>query len=348
MNTLEPLRCETIFRIKAGRAVLLFFAALMSICACHKSSQADNSKLDANGMVSDTAKAQIPPDNAMQELGEVTLVPEQIERIGLQLLTVKPVAFADEATGYGTVLSHDSPAQAVAELVSAQATAKQSQAALARMQRLSGTPGAVSADAEESAVRQVALDSAALDLVKQRLSATYGQQSPWSAGAHMALLHALASGHTQLVHATFPFSELTGDIPTSLRIAPIGATSSKHWKITTLWAAPADPNVPGRSFFAVSNGSDLQEGERLIVWAPLSATTQGVVIPRSAVVISDGRYWCYLEEKRGSYIRKVIDIHKPFEEGYFLDAGVKAGDRIVIQGAAQLLAQESNARENAD
>jgi hypothetical protein len=106
--------------------------------------------------------------------------------------------------------------------------------------------------------------------------------------------------------------------------------------------------VPGRSFFSILRAGELGEGERIIAWAPIGASQPGVLIPGEAAVISDGKYWCYVEEKPGTFVRTEIDSGKPFENGYVVMQGVKAGDKVVIKGAAQLLAQESNSGADAD
>jgi hypothetical protein len=321
----------------------LLCVALVGLSGCHKSLGTDDPKPDADTQTSGADKTTADK----KEEGEVTLSPQQIEKIGLLTTTVQSAEYADEATGYGIVIAHDSIAQALAELISAQATEKQSHSALARARRLSGTAGAVSADIEESSARQAEVDDAALTLAKQRLSATFGLKPPWSSG-NMALLHGLADGSPKLVRLTFPIGVLPGDLPKSLLAARIGSVTGKRWKMTTVWAAPADANVPGRSFFAVLSGADVGEGERILVWAPVGGAEAGVMIPRSAVVISDGKYWCYLEQMAGTYVRTEIDAHRPWQGGYFLSEGVKAGDKLVIKGAAQLLAQESNSGGDAD
>jgi hypothetical protein len=208
----------------------------------------------------------------------------------------------------------------------------------------------MSADVEETNARQLAVDTAALNLAKQRLSATFGQRPPWSNGGNPALLQTLAEGSTQLIRVTFPLGSLPGgEIPKALSAARLGSASSgKRWKLSSIWPAPADVTVPGRSFFSVLRAGELGEGERVIAWAPIGASQPGVLIPAEAAVISEGKYWCYVEEKPGTFVRTEIDSGKPFENGYVVTQGVKAGDKVVIRGAAQLLAQESNSGADAE
>src|SRR5258708_39540772 len=107
-------------------------------------------------------------------------------------------------------MSKDAIAQAVADVTTAQAGLRLSQAALARIARLDGTAGAQSAAAHESAARQAAVDAAALRLGQAKLSALLGQRPP-SAGQHDSkMLTALAEGHAKLLRVTFPLGAFNG------------------------------------------------------------------------------------------------------------------------------------------
>jgi hypothetical protein len=320
--------------------------ALVTLSACQKGTP-EKTGPDAEDKSSAAPKAGESKDKEASE--GVSLSPEQIEKAGVQTEAAKTVDYAEETSGYGAVIPHESIAQAAAELATAQAAEKQSRSALARTQRLSGTPGAMSADVEETNALKLATDTAALNLAKQRLSATFGQKPPWSSGENLGLLQALADGSTQLVRVTFPLGSLPGEVPKALSVSRLGSGSSgKRWKLGLIWPAPADATVPGRSFFSVLRAGELGEGERIIAWAPVGASQSGVLIPAEAAVISQGKYWCYIEEKPGTFVRTAIDNSKPFENGYVVTQGVKAGDKVVIQGAAQLLAQESNSGADAD
>jgi hypothetical protein len=233
----------------------LLCVALVGMSGCHKSLGTEDPR----------------PGADKKEEGEVTLSPQQAEKIGLITITVESSEYAEQATGYGSVVAHDSIAQGLAELISAQAAQKQSRSALERTRRLAGTAGAVSADIEEASARQAEVDDAALTLARQRLSATFGLKPPWSGGGNMALLRGLADGDPKLVRLTFPSGALDGDAPQTLLAARIGSVAGRRWKMTSVWAAPADGNVPGRSFFAILSGADVGEGERILVWGASGA-----------------------------------------------------------------------------
>ncbi len=367
MNTILPLRgAAGSFRATSPRAGVVAAAciALLAMAACHKAAPTDAAKSvpDAKSAPdtkspsdpksasdSKAANASQPVDGKEKPSGEgLSLTPEQVEKIGLETEEVKASDYAEETSGYGTVMAHEAIAQAVAELATAEATEKQSRAALARTQRLAGTAGALSADVEETNARQAVVDRAALSLARQRLSATYGQKPPWGQDGNQAMLQALADGSTLLVRASFPLGALPAGTPKTLRGARIGTAAGKGWKLTSVWPAPADAAVPGRSFFALLRAGDAGEGERIIVWAPIGSTQSGAWVPAQAAVISDGKYWCYVQTKPGTFLKTEIDAGRPFESGYFVTEGVKAGDKVVVKGTAQLLAQESNSGADAD
>src|SRR2546421_381758 len=81
-----------------------------------------------------------------------------------------------------------------AALRTAAAAAHQTHSALERSKRLAGTPGAMPADTQETAERQAVADQAALELARQRLSSSFGQDPPWKNAQSSPELLALASG----------------------------------------------------------------------------------------------------------------------------------------------------------
>jgi hypothetical protein len=279
----------------------------------------------------------------------VTLTPGQIEKLGIVAQPAQSIQYAEQAAGYGVVLSHDTIAQAAADLVTAQATERLSRSALARAKKLTGTPGAVSADVEETAAQKAEIDAAALTATNQKLSSILGMKPPWRNGDRDGTLQALASGRIKLVRVTFPLGAIADGTPASLRATHIGVSKpGAGWKMTAVWDAPADASVPGRSFFALLKSSDAREGERLQVWASIGESVSGVVIPASAAVMSDGKYWCYVQKKPGTFVRTEIDISKPVAEGYFVSDGVEAGNEVVTTSVGQLLAKESGSAAKPD
>jgi hypothetical protein len=336
----------------AARTAAILCAAALLICACHKraapAADAEDVTPKAAAAKADDKEAGEAKSAAADEAKGVTLTAEQVEKLGVGVKAAPAADYRQETPGYGVIVAHEALAQAMAELTTAEATVQQSRAALARTQRLSGTPGAVSADVEETAVRQAAVDEAALTLTHQRLASLIGMRPPWKSDDHAGVLKELAAGQIKLVRATFPLGTLSA-MPSSLRATPIGgATPATGWKLNSVWEAPADANVPGRSFFALLRGGDAGEGERLMVFAPVGAASLGALVPAAAVVLSESHYWCYVEKDEGHFVRTPVDTGRPTAEGYFVTSGIGPGDKVVTVAAGLLLAKEMNSGAEPD
>jgi hypothetical protein len=310
---------------------------LISMSACHKS--ADRSAVAPSAAV----------DDADETADRVSLKPEQVAKVGVESVEVKAIKRAAQARGFAVVFAHDTIAQAVAELETASALERQSRLAMARGQRLAGTAGALPADTQETAERQVAVDQAALDLSRRRLSALLGSNPPWNETDAAANLSALASGRNKLVRVTFPLGSLGETDPKTFDLTRIGASAgTPHWETKTVWRAPGDAAVPGRSFFALLKWGDVGEGERLLAFASIGEAQDGVEVPASAVILSGGSYWCFLEEQPGVFVRTALDVSLPTPDGYFVRERISAGGKVVIKGAGQLLAYQVNPAKDAD
>jgi hypothetical protein len=283
------------------------------------------------------------------ETDAVKLTREEVDKLGIQTEPAVPSDFTQEIAGYGTVVAHDVVAQAASELDTAQATSKLSGSALARARRLEGTPGAMSADAVDALAQKAVVDASALRLTRAKLTALYGMNPPWSRPDAAALLEQVADGRRKLLRASFPLGALSGASPRRLRVRHLyDDTEQSDWKLDKVWDAPADSALPGRSFFALVQGSDAQEGERLQVWAPSGQSTPGVVVPRAAVVMAGGKFWCYLEKPEYTFTRVALDTRRISGDGYFIEEGIEPGDRVVTRAAGQLLAKETGADDAAD
>lgn len=115
-----------------------------------------------------------------------------------------------------------------------------------------------------------------------------------------------------------------------------------------VWPAPADVSIPGRSYFTLLHAGTAAEGERLQVWAPTGQPASGALIPTAALVLSGGKYWCYVEKTPGTFARAEVDLSRPASGGYVVTDGIKPGDKIAVAAAGQLLAKETGSTEEPD
>jgi hypothetical protein len=343
-----------------GGKVVVLLLAMGFLAGCGAAAAGDGGGPDSaranTGGETDKAPAE---GSSSDQPKPVVLTAQERQKLGITTTPARAITFNDSMMAFGVVLAHEIIAQAVAELETAASAAHQSDIALTRGQKLAAGPGALGTDALETLQKQKSADQAALSLARRKITAVVGVKFPWQgANDDTGVLDALASGEAKLVRATFTSGVLVGAAPRSLRLVPLepGVESTTRagdppteiasLTATPVWDAPQDPNIPGRSFFALIRKADIAEGARFqaLPSAPTNGVA-GVLVPASAVIITGGQYWCYLEKKTGTFARVPIVVDKPLGAGYFLSdgVGVADGDQVVTAAAGLLLAREMNA-----
>ena len=281
----------------------------------------------------------------------VSLSAEDVKGLGIVTVAARGTTFQKEVTGYGIVTALDAIAQADADYLTASAAAAQSAAAAARARALgTGDEAAVSREVVEVAASKAAADQAALALARRKADSVFGIHAPWrNPSERTAIMARLANGKTVLVHVTFPLGALGRAAPARLRITRLGA-AAQNWTADKIWDAPADPNFPGRGFYALVDGSDLAQNEHVIASIPVGTPENGIAVPASALLMGEGEASVYVETGANHFLRTRIDIGKPTVDGYFVQpgAGIAVGQKIVTGGAGLLLSHEINPSSGAE
>jgi multidrug efflux pump subunit AcrA (membrane-fusion protein) len=305
-------------------------AALMALSACNKAATQADKQADKDSGPG------------------ITLSDDESKSMGIATAQVTGADYRGQLSGYGAVSGLDAIAQADADYATAAAAAAQSQAAAARAKSLStGDDAAVSRETYESALAKAASDQAALALAERKTSASFGLNAPWRDPArHAAIMARLQSGRSVLVRVTFP--DGAGSTASShLMVSRVGG--GKSWPAASVWDAPADPALPGRSLFALVDGSDLAQGERVIASLSSGGAQAGEIVPAAALVLGDAQAFVYRRIKPNTYLRTAIDISRPQGDGYFVSGGdIKPGDAVVTSGAGLLYSHEVNPSTEAD
>jgi hypothetical protein len=310
------------------RTLALIAASLLLLAACGKTDK---------------------PAEAEKEAAEgpgLTLKPEEVKSLGIMVQAAAPAQFTGRISGYGLVTALDTIASADSEFLSAQAAATQSAAAAARARSLStGEDAAISREQLEVAESKAAADAAALALARRKTQAAFGLNSPWhDAAGRSSVMQRLASGAAVLVRVTFP--AIGGAAPKRIEISRMGA-DRKSWTAHTVWDAPADAAVPGRSFYALVENSDLAQNERVTAAIPTGTSQAGAKIPAKALVYGESEVWVFVQTAANTFLRTKVDIGRPLDDGYFVNS-VKPGDKVVTDGAGLLLAREINPSTEAE
>jgi predicted small lipoprotein YifL len=306
-------------------------AALLMLAACGK-----------GGPDADDApkKKEADKDSGLE------LTAEQVAALGLTTARLEAVSYRVRLAGYGTTLAFDTIAQADADIATAEAAAAQSAAAAARAKELSGgDDAAVSRETWEVAAAKAATDQAAVLLARRKADVAFGLNAPWrNTAQRTAVLARLQSGRTVLVKVTFPPG---ASIDTkSFSITRVGDNGTGR-ETATVWEAPADAMIPGRSLFALVDGSDLASGERVIATLAVGAPQQGVRVPAIALVLGESDAWAYIK-KDDDYVRIRIDTSHPDGDGYFASEGLQPDQEVVTGGAGLLYAREVNPSTKSD
>ncbi len=227
---------------------------------------------DAKGTPGREAHKAPAESESSDEPKPLVLTPEEREKLGITTAPAQAITFTDSSTAFGVVLSHDSIAQAVADLETAAGAAHLSEIALTRAQKLATGPGALGVDTLETLQKQKSADQAAFSLARRKITAVVGVRFPWQgAESDAGVLNALASGDAKLVRATFRVRRVRrsraqepANHPTGARRRGIRGLKRRPDRDPRL-DAPQDPNLPGRSFFALLRKTDIAEGSRLQV-----------------------------------------------------------------------------------
>lgn len=208
-----------------------------------------------------------------------------------------------------------------------------------------GEEAAISREQLEAAQSKAAADQAQLALARQKSQAAFGLNSPFRNSAMRAgIMRELASGAAVLVRATFPGN--SGQMPKQIVITRMGA-DTKSWTTTTIWNAPADPSVPGFSYYAIVHGSDLAQNERVTAAIPSGAPQAGAKISAKSVVFGESEAWVYVQTAARTFLRTKVDTSRPMGDGYFVTT-IKPANKIVVDGAGLLLAHEVNPSTEAE
>jgi hypothetical protein len=287
----------------------------------------------------DEPRSESAADESKPALG-VSLSEEERGKLGVELGDVGAATFQPTLDGPARVVDAQTVVAAMADLDKATAEARTSDVALKRARDLYRADKTVSAETLEAAERQAAADQAQLSVARAHASLQFGA-APWLAAERReSLLAALSRGEMLLVSATFP-SGLPAVRPGNLALRRIGTEIGEFWITTEIWTGPSDPSVPGPTLLGLlSTPRGLSYGERLIASVATGAEVSGTVVPSSAVVLSGGEAWCYVQQSDDVLARRRVDLARPVPQGYFQASGFMPGERVVVAGAGLLLARE--------
>ena len=260
----------------------------------------------------------------------------------LGLLLKSPTAFqmSPELKGYGRVLDPAPLAALMTELVSVQAAYTTSSSELARLKTLEGQ-GNASTRALQTAEAAAARDLVAIQSARERMTLSWGKAVAEQKDLP-GFIQSLSSLGAALVRIDLPVGEALKEPPASARIAALsGASADAEF----LELSPSvDPQMQGQGFVFLlkPNSLRLTSGEAVVGYLKIPGEPlAGVIIPRDAVVRTEGAGWAYVLNAAGdAFTRIEVALDHPTEAGWFVTKGATASDHVVVTGAQQLLSFE--------
>ncbi len=282
------------------------------------------------------------PSIARDEDGNavVTMSDELQGDAGIVVANPEAAQIAPELKGYGRVLDPAPLAALLTELASDRAVASASSNELARLKTLA-EQGNASPRALQTAEAAALRDGLAIQSVQERLASSWGK-AVMEQKDLPGFVQSLLAQEAVLVRVDLAAGENLPALPVGARVETLSGNSVAADFLGA--ATGVDLLTQGRGFvfLARPGATPLTAGEAVVGYLKLPGeAVAGAIIPRAAVVRTEGKGWAYvLSETGGAFTRREIALDHPTETGWFITNGITAGQHVVVTGAQMLLSVE--------
>ncbi|MBY0508867.1 MAG: hypothetical protein K2P94_01825, partial [Rhodospirillaceae bacterium] len=227
-----------------------------------------------------------------------------------------------------------------ADLTTAHAAAQAAERESTRLTRLAAQDASVSRQAAESAAAQAAGVLAREQAIAQRLAVEWAPGlASMKAHQRAALIDDIVAGKAALLRADAPGLIISGDERLTIildgdlmvRAETLGRSGAVDSRMQTL------------GLLAVVRGSEarqLASGRVLDGRLSADARRSGMILPRSAIIRTDGHNWVYIKTSAESFERREIANATRTGEGWFVINGFLPKDLVVTKGAGSVFAVE--------
>jgi hypothetical protein len=271
------------------------------------------------------------------------ITPATQVRLGILTAPLAAMRKSASVSGFARAVDPVPLATLDADIAAAAAALNASQAEAARTRALNAADQTVSKKVAEAASAQARSDAAKLNLLRRRLGLEWGPSIQALSDARRGrLIGDIAAGHAALVRidASSGLSHLTGTA--TLDLGPAGPARAAILGP----ARVGDPRLQSTGLLALVSGPQaLQMGSGTVAPARLTAGAEvrGVVVPRGALLRTAGQTFAYVRRDGASFERRPVMAGQPDPAGLFVAQGFRAGELVVVKGAAQLFAAETPA-----
>jgi hypothetical protein len=264
-------------------------------------------------------------------------------RLGVATAPLQAAYHSATQTGFARALDPVPLAQLQSDIAAAVAVAAASQAEADRTKTLNAADQTVSKQVAESAAAQARADAAKLQLLRRRVGLEWSPALARYPDARLSKLVAdIAGGRAALVRidSAAGLSQARG--MATLDLGPGGSVRATILGPTRT----GDPRLQSTGLLALVSGPQAtQLGTGTVAPATIAdgAGVSGVVIPRAALLRTGGRTWVYVRRGATDFERREAPLGQTDPGGLFVASGFRPGDPVVIVGASQLFAAQSNA-----
>lgn len=282
----------------------------------------------------------------------ITVDPAAQARFGVTLATLKGAAAPIDAASTARVLDPSGLLQLDSELAAAAASFAASRTEAQRLRKLYSEDRTASARAVEAASAQSEADLQRVNTAHRQLALEWGGGvANMQAHQRADLLNELANSHAELVRVEVPEGVPIPRAGSTLQVR--GNSAAEVFSGAVLGTLPiGDPRLQTRGVLVELKGeaAKLPIGQMLSAEVPSAdvAGSDGVILPRAALLRRDARVWVYVQTAPTAFVRREVRDFRPVISGWFVAKGFAPGDRVVATGAAALLGVESPAPADTD
>jgi hypothetical protein len=298
-----------------------------------------------NAVPEPTAKeegAARPDAHETNQEGVVKLALDKQTLIGLQLAAPEPAAMAPVISGFARVIDPSGLIASISEIELAQATLAASQKEFDRLKVLHQQNQNVSTRVLETAEATLKHDQLTADATRLKVLNAWGR-AVLDRSDLATFMRSLAGQTNALVRVDLPLTDSIDFTPkdallTSVTDEKTSATASYISRLSSV-----DPQSQGQGFLFLVTEKPNEWSIGTALTAHLEKGdkgSQGYVVPRAAVVRSQGIPWIYVQKGADTFARIGLDTGRPSPKGWFVTNGLSATNRIIVQGAQTVLSHE--------
>lgn len=270
----------------------------------------------------------------------VTFDAETQKRVGLAVVALSPAEHRPTRQGYGRVLDAASLTALLNEIALVRTNLAASEKELARSKILFGQTN-LSEKAFIAAEIASGRDRLTAQAAEDKLALTFGREFA-NRSDLSELSRSFAALESALVRVDLPAGQT---LPTPAANAHLFAPANDAEIFEAEFVGPAtsvEPEFQGQAFLYLVRKTNRRVAPGVNLSAILDLpgeATPGVILPRSAVVRSDGRGWAFVQTGDDTFLRREVVLTRPTKDGWFVASEFKPGENVVVTGAQVLLSE---------